>query len=493
MNLLKDFKDDNRNLLILCVLYLLIHIPLLFYLPFVKDEAIYAIMIKEQLKAPTILPTFLGYPTSWKPPIFFWVYAPFQYLPLQLEASFRFPSLLFGLLTIPILYRLMINLGASKLVSFFTNLIIVISFLGTYPQVGLLQDSLLFLLICSALYLYTNKGLPNWKFLAAGVVVFIAFATKLVIAALIPVLAIVYYILKEKDRKILLNPFFLVSLLAVPIGLVLHLSLLNRPELVNEIYVSTILDKVIGGGLEGGFSKLIGSVLTLFMSGAIIWILLSFSGLVKFWKKEKFMVFWFIFALIPIYAATFMPWYYLPVMPTIAYFASLVLLESDGKQKTDLFFWIFFAMICISNFVLMGQFYKELYNSYSPEKEAGLFLSSKENVLIIGTYRPGVPSYTILGENNSYTTKDFGWILVPEHLTKERIESLITNYHQEYPGMYEGSFNFMFTLDNASFRKNCNITKFDYVALIEMNKTLAGKLVFNKSDIQIYDIRSQYN
>ncbi len=483
-------KTDRECLALLAVFYLLTRLPLLTFLPLVQDENLYALMSEEQLQNPTLIPTFLGHPVSWKPVLTFWIYGAFSRLLaglLPLEAVYRLPSLLFGLLALPPLYFLLRNAGSTLLAAFFTVIILLASFVSLYPQAAFLMDSLLFLLLCASLWLYTEKRLPAWRFLAAGALAFTAFFVKLVIAFIIPILAVAYFYAHR--REALRNPLFLVSMLAVPAAFLLHFALFQAPDFGTQLYVSDIGGHLLSPqGLEGQLSLLFGS-LNMFLSSAGIWFALSLFGLWRWWKQEKFMAAWYALLVFPVLTGFFMPWYYLPVMPAVAYFAAAVLLRWDGKEKPDRFFLAVLSMALVLTLFLVAFLYADLDRTFINQKEAGLLLAGKENVLVIGTYAPGIIAYKMLTEQQSLgRSLDVGWILSKDdNLTRADIPEFLADYHSQKHPIVDGSFSGTFTTDDT-FRKDSSITSFDYVAVAGMpGPGLPGfSVIYNKSGITVY-------
>jgi hypothetical protein len=477
-------KTDRECLIVLAVVYLLLRLPLLSFTPLIQDENLYAMMAQEQLQHLTLLPTFLGYAVSWKPALTFWVYAGFSKLfsgLLPLEAVYRFPSVLFGLLSIPPLYFLLRNAGSTRLFAFFTLLIAVVSVISIYPQAAFLTDSLLFLLICSSLWLYTESRLPAWRFLAAGALAFAAFFVKLVIAFMIPLLAAVYFYAQR--RETLRNPLFLVSLLAVPAALLLNFALLQSSSLATQLYVSDIGGHLLGpGGTAAEAIQLRDSAST-FFSLCGIWFALSLYGLWKYWRTDLFMACWYLLLVFPLLTGAFMPWYFLPVLPAVAYFAVAALMRWEGKEKVDRFFLIILSLLLLASIPLLAFYYLELRESTLPQEGAGLLLSGKENALIIGTYAPDIIAYKTLTElRASGQSLDVGWIDLPSPPTEAEVLTYVSDYHSmKYP-IVDGSFTSSFTT-NATFRKDSNLTSFDYVAVVDgQNISLPGfSAIYNET------------
>ncbi|MFH1685462.1 MAG: glycosyltransferase family 39 protein [Candidatus Micrarchaeota archaeon] len=477
-------KKDYVLILFLAIAYLLIRVPFLEYLPLVQDEAPYSLVISEMADSPGLTPTFFGYPVSWKPPLFHIVYSLFSKLPLSIELVSRLPSLLFGLFSLVPLFYLLQNAGCSRNIAFFSTLIFLFSFVSHYPQTALLADSLAFFLIVTSLFFYTDKTYGNWKFLAAGIFVFAAFFVKSVLVFMVPLLAVVFY-LNQKD--VLKNPIFIISLIAAPLALMLHFMLLDSVGLAEELYFTEMKFHLSAkdGFLESAY-QILGSISTLLV-GAGFWLALSFIGFWKNWRENKFMTVWYLLTGIALLGGHFMPWYFLPVFPAIAYFSSLTLIKHDGKERIDTFFAIFLALTIIATIIPPLMWYDYLYSFKHAEKEAGLLVSGKENVLIIGGYRPGVISYKVLTEKRNGQNLDFGWILDPgDTLSDDVILEHIGDYYLDEYDVIDGSFSSMFLDHSVAYRKDTNVSDFDYIVLLNRGIPLDGELIYNNSGISVY-------
>jgi 4-amino-4-deoxy-L-arabinose transferase-like glycosyltransferase len=485
MKTLPKLPSSPRTLLlILVVVYLLTRLPLLFYLPFIQDEALYAVMISEQAENPALIPTFLDYPVGWKPAPFFWLHVPFNELPLPLEAKLRLPSMLAGLISIPVVFRLLQNVGISKNAVFFTMLLFLFSLVTSYPHTALLTDSILFLFISSALLLYTEKSLGQWRFLGAAVLTILAFFTKLFLAMMIPVLAIAYFY--GKERTTLKKPTFLLSLLAIPLSIGIYYMIFSFSGQLDEVQFSIGANVANPEGLVGQLRVILGAM-GILLEGAGIWFALSLFGFHKHWKENLFMSLWYVLSIFPMLTGSFMPWYFLPVAPAISYFAVKRMLIWKGREKLDTLFWAFFSMALLLTLALNAYIYVfELNKNFYPQKEVGLLMAGKDNVLIIGIYYPGISAYKIMNEPEP---KDFGWILVPRNASDAVVATYILDYHSDTYQTQDGSFGSMFSTSHI-FRKDTSLTEFDYVVIIGRNNIMPrnSEIILNKSDITIHKL-----
>ncbi|MBI5227681.1 glycosyltransferase family 39 protein [Candidatus Micrarchaeota archaeon] len=480
-------QKEHFVVFLLLIIYVLSRLPLLNYLPLIKDEAIYSVMSTEQMGHLTLIPTFLGYPVSWKPAPFFWLYGFFSNFPLPIEMAFRLPSFIFGFLTLIPLYLLLRNIGLNKNIAFFSIVIFLFSLTSIYSNLSVLTDSMLFFFICLSLYFYTEKRFDDRRFIAAAIFAFAAFFSKFLLALFIPLMALVYFYLN--DKKTLQKPLFLLSLLAVPIAFLIQSFLLTQAGLGGDVKIAALGYLAEGTGLTD-VSKYASSLYALLPSLGM-WFVLSFLGLINNWKNNLFMTFWYGLSIFPFLFGYTMVWYYLPVMPAIGYFAALALIKFEGVEKLDLFFVIVFSLILISTLYLTLSLYSEAHAIYSPEREAGLFLSGKKNVGIFGLYAPGVFSYKILDERRSLGhSLDFGWVMLRDNFSLKEENDFINDYHRgDYP-IINGSFEHMFTSPDARFRKDTNLSKFEYIAVFGFNdlKLPNATVVYNRSLIQVYKV-----
>ena len=129
-------KKQPLFLLSLFFSYLIIRLLLISYVPFVRDEALYVQMINEQIEDITFIPTYLGHPVDWKPPVFFWVYSFFVRflitLPLSDEIIYRLPTVIFGFLNLFIVFFLSKKLSNSTEVAKVVSIIYSFNFLVIY-------------------------------------------------------------------------------------------------------------------------------------------------------------------------------------------------------------------------------------------------------------------------------------------------------------------------------------------------------------------------
>jgi 4-amino-4-deoxy-L-arabinose transferase-like glycosyltransferase len=246
--------------LALAILYFITRLPILGFLPFVQDEAIYTIMIGGQQDSLTLIPTLFGYPISWKMAPFFWLYSALAPLAsgTGLEAGFRFPSMVFGFLCIVPLFLILRHFSDDAR-AFVSSIFYLVCFVSVYPNTSLLIDSPAFLLILLSLYYYVVKGNP----LVGGAFTAIAFTFKLVTAFISPLLAIGYFILIGK-REALTSRMFLASLALPVLAALANYALLSPFGGGNQVYFEELLPRLLSSGVQmDSFTRILMSLNTL--------------------------------------------------------------------------------------------------------------------------------------------------------------------------------------------------------------------------------------
>ena len=471
-------------LLVLTIFYLLTRLPFLSYLPFVQDEAIYTVMIGEQQDGLTLVPTLFGYPISWKMAPFFWLYSALAPLSsgFGLEAGFRLPSVVFGFLCIIPLFLILKHFSDEK-IAFLSSVFYLVSFVSVYPNTSLLIDSPAFLLILLSLYCYVVKGNP----IAGGAFAAIAFTFKLVTAFISPLLAVGFFVLTGKKDAVS-DKLFLASLAFPVIAALANYALLSPFGGGNQVYFEELLPRLLSSGVQiDALTRISLSLNTLaYAMGPVF--LLSLFGFAKSWRSHKFMSFWYALTILPLLAATQYPWYYLPVLPAISFFAALAVYDAKKPWKGNLSGLIIMAAACAISLMLIWGAYHALYNLHYPEKIAGIAIAGKENVLIIGHFKPGIIAYKELAERRSLGRPlDYGFILGPPSFGGEGAAAFIRDYMTDAPPAVNGSFSGMYT-SMSVFRKDTGITSFDYLVLVgDLGFGLDGpEILAQAGDITVY-------
>ena len=484
--------DKERNILFLLLfVYLLTKVPLLFTSPLVLDEALYAVNIQEELKHPTPIPVYLNQQVGWKPPLFFFVYAPFVLLFqnfFPLEITFRLPTLVFGLINVMLLYFMIKKLYDKIELAFYTALIFSGFYLTSFVNTSVLVDTLTLTFILSALYCYVNTSWGNHRYAAAVIFTFLAFFTKLWVAAIIPVLALAWAFTHSK--QMLGSRYFLISLSSLffaALSYSVYVDTFATHGIFQDVSVGYTLTKRIFGLPELLQSVIIGTITPLF--GMLsVWLGFTVIGLWKTWKQYKFVFFWLLLTIFPLISGYFMPWYFLPVLPAFAFFSAQLFLTD--KKETG-YFDIICCLLVISMGMVIGFFYHHnTGDAYEfAQKEAGEFLAFKENVLVIGNYAPTVVAYKTITEiKHSGDYLDFGWI-IPGSDNEDIIRAYIEDYNTT---KFNATTNIMNAMppahDPPVYKKTSLISKFKYVVLVGFeNVSTSGSLIYNKSGVRIYE------
>ena len=474
-------------LALVSLLYLAIRIPLLSYLPFIQDEAVYTVQISVQMAHFSFVPTYLGSGTDWKPPLFFWVYAvlvkPLLATSLPLEAAFKLPTLLFGLVSVLLVYYLIKAMTSNRELAFMTTLIYTGIFLVVYVNTTVLIDTFMMTLILAGILCYVNASCGRWRFLAGGLFTFLAYMTKFWLALVIPLIAIAYFM--DTDRKVLKDRMFLASLLSILVAYLVFSVLFTYPGTVQDAsFLYTIQNRLL---TEHTLSDFVASFGMFFMF-SIVWLGVSLIGVWKFCRSEHVMALWLALIIFPIVGGVYMLWYYLPVMVPVAFFSARLVLDDRGKQKLDWFCVCFAMLIMIAGLGLGFAYYSQLMNSYDGQKTAGELIAFKDNTVIVGDYCPAVVAYKILEETRAGSEKDFGWILAV-NATDSMVRDFISDYNTSNYS-FSPDFGTMFDASDTMYRKPSNITQPDYVVLCGFpNVTVSGTLLSNESDVRVFETR----
>jgi hypothetical protein len=489
---MSGFKWTRASMFIfLAAIYLLTHLPLLNYVPLMRDEGLYSIMIEEQISHPTFAPTFLGYQVPWKPIGLYWVYAPFSALLggisfLPIESVYRLPGFLFGLINVFLVFFIFKKLSEDEYEAFLATLIYSSVFLITNIDSRVMTDTLCATGMLAGILAYLNGPTDRRCFALGGLMVFITYFIKQVNAASILVVAAAY--LFEKDKKRLLDPVFLISLAAFPAAMLLfNASIADiAPVSDTSYFIQLVLLKNLN--LLSMGASLYALIL---MAG--VWAVFSLFGFWKNWRKIPALSAWYGLIVFPLFTGVLMPWYFYPVIAPIAYFSLQFLKKGpDGKERMDDFFYIVLALLAMTGFIMGMVSQVNDYGNVAWAKRTGEFLAGKENVLIIGLYEPTVPSYKMLEEiRGSGKPLDMGWIslTVDRSVQAEEFYPFLKDYHLKSQNVTDGTFADLFWRTSI-FRKDTNITRFDYICVIGNESVYpGGKLVLNATPGLVYDMR----
>ncbi len=486
-----DRWGRNKTIAAIIIVYLFTRLVFLTAVPFIADEGPYSVMIEEQIAHPAFAVTFLDQTIGWKPPLMFWIYGIFvsvlRGLPIPIDALYRLPGIFFGLVNVILIFFIFERVLKDRKLAFLGCIAYLSIFVSVQTDVRVLTDTLSGTFIFAGILAYMIGLEDKRMFLAGGLLTALAYLTKQTVAATVPVLALA--LLFEKDRKKLLDPLFLVSLIGFPLGMFLFNASLSSSFggdtaylLQNYVLAKLTLDNI-------------SQSLVIFLPMGLTLIPLALFGFVKELKENLMMSAWFALTIFPIIAGNMMPFYFYPVMPAVAYFALRLLSKNEkGEITTDRFFYIIFAIIIILGFIFGALQHLSYYPAYENEKDAGEYLAGKENVLIIGDYSPGIFGYKMLEEKRSSGKwLDYGMIILQSsNLSGALYKDFIANYSAYPSGIHvsDGNFQLLFVPSDLVFRKNTSITRFDYICIAgNSSVTPGGVRVLNNSYVQIYDMR----
>lgn len=468
-----------RQLALVVIVGLLIRIALLHVHPFYLDECLYVEMMEEQIQKPSLVSTFLGYPTTWKPPLFFLLYsipvAALKMLTTDIELAYRLPNILLGSIVNTALVFLILRRMDEERTAFYAAAFYVLCPLTVYTDLRVLIDPLNTAFILSSIYFYLD-GQKKGSTLLMAIFAFLASFTKSLVAFIIPLVIVCDIIAKKGGYN-----RALISVLAVALGMALHYAILFHfvPELAVEELKFDFLGRFgEGNGILPYAGNGLGSALV------FLHMLLVFSalGFLIFWNKNGAASGWFLGLVFPIFASQGMVWYFYPLVPILAYFAVKALSYdyATKKERYDALFKIAVAILIALNFAIVGLWYGYWYKGFlMDEREIGNSLVGKDDVMFIGDYQPTLTSltYKILGERvKEGKYRDFGWIILTRNDSLQKQIAQVSEFAKtygtdRYPAE-EGGFSTLFWAIGI-FRKPTNISVFDYIAvsLVGINST----------------------
>ena len=451
-------KGERFWLFALLAFALLIRIPFLAVQPLVLDEALYARMIDETIATPAVIPHFLGQEVAWRPPLFFDVYAPLVKIGLgaglQLEVAYRLPSVLFGALSVLLLYFFARKLWGRD-IAFAASLFFAASGLAIYVNATVLTDTLLVFLILLSLNFYILGEKERKLLLVAELFAACAFLVKTIVAFAIPVLAVAYFF--SRKREMLADPYFIASLLMVAAAFLLYFAAFGDKSAIMDEYLHNVTQKLPTASVNDIILRVLQSAvpfifLSFYMTGFYIW---------GAWllRKDIFVIAWLALGIFALFGGSWMPWYFLPMMPALSICAAKFL-SKDGLDSFAK------AVIGISVVVMiLTTYFLYAYDfGAGGEREAGLYVHGKSNVLIAGAYAPSAVFYKIHGEEGlplpCWEIAGSGQLLN----SSEYALSVLRNY--------SGAPNRRLTdifWNREEFSLSCNASAFDYIVLKEAN------------------------
>ena len=409
------FYKKHRNAIFISVLFLLSLAIRLYYLPSIPltgDEAVYAEIIDEFLRNPTLVPHFMGRIVAWKPVLGFAMYSAVIYaframLPqMPVEVAYRIPSLVFGVFSTLALYFLVRRLYNEE-AAFLSSFIFTINVISIAISEKLLLETpvLFFLLLGVSLYI---EGERDRKYMYyAGFVGALLFLTKSIIAFLLPALAIAYYIGNKKiGESKETGRAFLLSLSAVPLAMLLYALIFFMSAPIGkggDITISYIYDlffRVYGTSEQP--TLLLNTVE--FLKLTLPWSTLLFAGFLTLKlsrREDRFIFIWLTLMLVLLGATQFYHWYYLLVLPPFSAICAKSLITIMNRK----FFLPVFLLLSILSlpYIANPAFMDSHFITAritSERAQVGLFLQGKTNMLSIT--EQGIPEtvfYKFHGES----------------------------------------------------------------------------------------------
>lgn len=411
-----EFYKKNRNAIFIPLLFLLSFAIRLYYLPATPiygDEAAYAEIIDEFSRNPSLIPHYMGHIVSWKPTFGFAVYSLIINVlwtlnpQIPLEVAYRVPSVVFGVLSTLALYFLVRKLYGEEL-AFFSSILFTTNCISVAISEGLLLDSLVLFLLISGIIFYIDGQRDKKNFYYAGFTGALLFLTKSIIALMLPVLAISYYVRDRKiGRDVKRGTAFLLSLSAVPLTMFLYALLfflhapLGKGGDITATYVYDIFFRVY---MQPKFEPSLLLNTIEFLKLTVPWCILFFSGilLTKLSDREdRFIFLWLLLTLAFVGAGQFYSWYYLQVLPPFSVICAKPLLHVKNKRS---FLPILLLLLLLSLPHFANPSFMDSYISSSPlnieKMETGLFLRNRYSVQSIT--EKGIPEiafYKFHGES----------------------------------------------------------------------------------------------
>lgn len=498
--LLESRQAEILFIAVMVALYFTLRLPFLTTLPLMKDEVLYSFMVEEQISHATVAPTLFGYEMPWKPPVFFWVDGAIIWMlravglagGIPIEAIYRFPSLLFGAVNLVLVYFITKRMAGNAQLAFVSTFIYNVTLLSIYISDTALIDTLALTFAYSAILCYLHSEKSKWLYLAAWILVVLAFLTKLFLALVAPAVAIAWLLFNDRKRPIEWR--FLASLTAPLAGALLFYAISNDVSIQSGVYGSDIFGKI---SETLSYAQRLGqSFYTLFLM-TNVWLAVGIWGAIKYWKANKAMAAWFVFIIFPLLAAPMMPWHFAMVLPPLAYFSACVFAYDNGKVKLDAFAVLVILAMFMISMVFIISFYWGYTESYAYERQAGNLMMAKENVVVIGEFAPTIIAEKALSElnaNGKYA--DFGWIYIikNENITESDV-ALVEEFAEDYWAapetrlkIHNGDVSKMFW-EEGVYRKDTVITNFEYVVVAGKEfagAEISGELIYNKSGILIY-------
>lgn len=495
---------DRKLLYFFLALFVFTFLLKAYYLdkvPFQFDETMYAEMIAEESEHITFLPTYFGMWAPWKPGLYFIVYSLFlpitSHLFTSLEWIYRSPNLLFGAINACLVY-ILIRRFLKPETALAAAVLFYSSCMAFYVEARLLMEVFALTPILLSLIFYTGKDMnPVQRFAGAALFAFLAALTKSVISLMIIPLALAFVF--QNDRKNLLNPAFLLSLIAPVAGILIFAFSLSQIGMMGGVLFKDTGKFFVYNYLDlGENAKFLVSALATIIIFAGIYLVVAFRKMLSSWREEIFFSIWTLLLFVQVFSSQPMMWYFYYVAPALCFFAAYAMEE---KGKFDRFSIFLFLLVFLFNIgmVLFAGPVPETPEVVYESKEIGLSLAGEENVLFAGYYFPLATalSYKTLSEREEYGEPlDFGYVLYEQPEDKscppnaEVVNSVVSGYNSQVCAFHENFASIFWS--NTTFRKKTSITEFDYLVISPSNITISDarySLQFNSTMTAVYKRR----
>ena len=374
------------------------------------DEAITALAVKNNTLT-QIITTFS--PGDFHPPLYYLILKLWTNVFGYSEIALRIPSVIFGVLTIFVVYKIGEKLS-NKRTGLFAAILMAVNPLGVYYSQEARMYSLAMMLVAGSIYFLQEK---KWFW-------FVIFATASLYTDYLPGLMLPVYFLLTKNRKILLAPVVLFfpwipSFLAqISGGIGVSSSswgdLLGRPNLKNLLLVP----------VKFVFGRISVPDTLVYIVGAVYAFILLKSRELKYWLW--LIVPLFLAALISIKIPIFTYFRFLFVLPAFC-------LLSAGSKKATIFV-VLVSILSLAYFDLNPRFWREDWRG------AALYVKQDPGKIVMPNMAQSAPLeyYNVDLNANGKTAYLFRYvqeIFDPQDLQKQQMEA------EGYVKTEEKSFN----------------------------------------------------
>lgn len=454
----------------------LLRLPVLFNVPFSGDEALYA-QILDEMKTSFPYTTYLGEIVPWKPPLMFYAHYIFGTMFLSLgfpvELSYRLPSVIFGSLSVVVLFLLIEKMFKDIKLAFLSALVFSAVPVTIILNTLLLTDNFFLLLALLATFYYIQGYNDNKSLFLGSLFLFLSFLTKTLFTLLPMGLVTLYYFSHARKKIRTLSLSYLPVLLAFVLLFVFYGDKF-REQLMLDVTLRFI------------FFWSPNLILAEFwMESLQLFVITSPWLCFLLWKpkfawsttEEKVMSAWLLIALLIAYLLIDpIAQYLLVLMPPFSFFVASFFVKSKLDNFTYLFLTILFIFSIAIGFygiALVGD------ERYQAGREVGKFVAQmvgKKNVTVIET--PTLSSLYYLfhyADNRNYNNVN---IMVAGmgncSSADERTIALFLN----------SSTNF----DHMELRKAAYLHRLHHRWIIKSFDSKPEMVVFNKILCQSFDI-----